>query len=42
MQKAGVKDVTLTLYPEMRHEILNELGREQVWSDIKQWLEKKL
>ena len=42
LQKAGVKDVTLTLYPEMRHEILNELGREQVWSDIEQWMEKKL
>jgi alpha-beta hydrolase superfamily lysophospholipase len=42
LQKAGCKDVTLTLYPEMRHEILNEIGREKVWSDIAQWIEAKL
>ena len=42
LNDAGAKDVTLTLYPEMRHEILNEIGREQVWSDIEQWIRKKL
>lgn len=39
---AGVKNVDFTLYPEMRHEILNEYGKEQVLSDIVCWLEKCL
>ena len=42
LQAAGVSDVTLRLYPDMRHEILNEIERETVWSDIKEWLEQKL
>ncbi|GGD67044.1 alpha/beta fold hydrolase [Paenibacillus nasutitermitis] len=37
-RKAGVKQVELTLYDGMRHEILNEIGREQVYSDILKWL----
>ena len=41
LRAAGVRDVTLMLYPEMRHEILNELGRERVWKDILQWIESK-
>lgn len=39
---AGVRDVTLTLYPDDRHEILNELDREQVYLDILSWLEKHI
>jgi len=27
-------NVTSKLYPHMRHEIVNELGKEQVWNDI--------
>ncbi len=38
---AGVTDVTCKLYPEMRHEILNEEGKEQVWSDLLQWIQEK-
>ena len=30
----GAKNVTKKLYPEMRHEILNEFGRETVYADI--------
>jgi alpha-beta hydrolase superfamily lysophospholipase len=30
--------VTLRLYPEMRHEILNETEHEQVWKEIKRWM----
>ena len=37
---AGVTDVTLSLYPGMRHEILNELGYETVWSDLLTWMKK--
>ena len=34
----GVTDVFRKLYPEMRHEILNEFGREDVWTDILEFL----
>jgi alpha-beta hydrolase superfamily lysophospholipase len=35
---AGLKDVTVTLYPAARHEILNETVRDQVTDDIVAWL----
>ncbi len=34
---AGKKDVTVKLYPGMRHEILNEVNRAQVYEDIAAW-----
>ena len=34
MRKAGYANVDVKIYPGMRHEILNETGREQVWKDI--------
>lgn len=36
----GVKDVTLVTYSHMRHEILNEIEREKVVLDIKEFLLK--
>ena len=41
-RKAGVRSVFLKLYPELRHEILNEDGRETVDGDILQWLESRV
>ena len=41
-RKAGVRDVSLKLYPELRHEILNETCRETVYDDIYQWLAAKV
>lgn len=38
-KKAGIEDVSLKLYPDDRHEILNELDREQVYDDILVWLD---
>ena len=38
----GMQDVTIKMYPEMRHEVLNELGKEQVWQDVLGWINKKL
>ena len=32
--KAGLKQTALTIYPGMRHETLNEKGREKVYEDI--------
>lgn len=40
-QKAGMRDVTVKLYPGMRHEILNEFDKETVWNDVLDWIEKK-
>ncbi|MBR2019589.1 MAG: lysophospholipase [Clostridia bacterium] len=39
---ADMRDVTLKLYPEMRHEIVNELEHETVWTDLREWMEQKL
>lgn len=38
----GMQDVTIKMYPEMRHEVLNEIGKEQVWQDVLDWIERKL
>lgn len=37
---AGVRDVTLKLYPEDRHEILNEFDRETVYADLLAYAER--
>lgn len=42
LKSAGVKNVELTLYPEMRHELLNEIGRQKVYDDILSWLETRM
>ena len=34
MKEAGYRKVCSRIYPEMRHEILNENGKEEVWKDI--------
>lgn len=39
MRARGYQDVTSKLYPKMRHEILNERGKLEVWSDILTWIE---
>ena len=39
---AGMQDVTLKLYHGGRHEMLNEVNREQVRGDILGWIEAKL
>ena len=38
---AGVRDVKIKLYPGGRHEMLNEINRDEVYQDILDWLEKK-
>ena len=35
---AGFKQVTLKLYPESRHELINDLDRDKVIADVKIWL----
>ncbi|WP_079253926.1 alpha/beta hydrolase [Endozoicomonas arenosclerae] len=38
LRKAGLKDVTLSLYPEGRHEMLNETNSQQVINRLLQWM----
>ena len=35
---AGVQDVTVTVYDGARHEIFNELNRDQITADVINWL----
>ncbi|WP_292009630.1 alpha/beta fold hydrolase [Chryseobacterium sp.] len=42
LQKDGFKDVTLLLYPDMRHEILNEEIRKGILQEIHNWILKML
>ena len=39
---AGVKDLIVRLYPEGRHEMLNEANRDEVYRDVLSWLERRL
>ena len=38
----GMKDVTMKLYPEGRHEMLNELNKDEVYADVHNWIESKM
>jgi alpha-beta hydrolase superfamily lysophospholipase len=42
LKKLGFNNVTSKLYPECRHELLNELNRDDVFADIQQWLSKRI
>ncbi|MFV0306866.1 MAG: lysophospholipase [Desertimonas sp.] len=37
---AGVRDVTVKLYPGARHEVFNETNRDEVTDDLLGWLER--
>ncbi|MCJ8013288.1 alpha/beta hydrolase [Paenibacillus sp. KQZ6P-2] len=39
-RKVGVTDVEYRLYPEGRHEMLNETNRDEVTADVLDWLER--
>ena len=39
-KKAGVQDITVKLYPDARHELFNELNREEVTADLTAWLKE--
>lgn len=41
MRRAGYLDVKGKLYRGMRHEILNEKGKEKVWHDVVVYMKKK-
>lgn len=39
-KKAGIKDITCKFYKDGRHEMLNEINKEEVYKDIISWLIK--
>lgn len=41
-KKQGVKDLSLKLYPQDRHEIFNETDREDVYEYLYGWLNKRI
>ena len=40
--RAGMRDVFYKFYKDGRHEMLNELNRDEVYRDILNWLFKKI
>ncbi|MCL2544926.1 MAG: lysophospholipase [Clostridia bacterium] len=42
LRGAGVRDVTCALYPEARHELLNETNRAEVYADVLAWISRVL
>ncbi len=41
-RKAGIRDLTVLLYKNDRHEILNETDRRTVYADIEKWMRDRL
>ncbi|MGB0840449.1 MAG: lysophospholipase [Chitinophagales bacterium] len=41
-QKAGIKNVSCTLYPDGRHEMLNETNKEEVTKAVINWIEAQI
>ena len=39
--RAGMTDVTLRLFHDCRHELLNELNRQEVYADVLAWINTK-
>ncbi len=41
-KSAGMKDITVRLYPGARHEVFNETNRQEVFDDLAAWLAEKI
>jgi alpha-beta hydrolase superfamily lysophospholipase len=39
--KAGIQDLKVKIFEGYRHEILNEIGKEQVYVYLKDWMEAR-
>lgn len=40
-KRSGIRSVTIHIYPEGRHEMLNEVNRVDVYNDILTWLDER-
>jgi len=38
-KEAGIADVTYQIYKDARHELLNEINKDEVYQDIVNWLQ---
>ena len=41
-RKAGMQDVSIKLYEGGRHEMLNEINKDEVYSDLLAWIQSKI
>ena len=41
-KKAGMEQVDVRIFPLCRHEILNEINKEEVYEAVKDWINKSL
>ncbi len=41
-RNAGIRDLTMRLYENDRHEILNELDHEMVYQELLQWMQERM
>ncbi len=41
-EKAGMTAVSVRIYPLARHEILNEINKEEIYEDVAQWITSKI
>ena len=41
-QNIGMKDVEIKLYPKLRHDILHEKCKKEIYEYVYNWIEKKL
>ena len=41
-KKVGMTDISVHIYPLCRHEILNEINKEEVYEDVLNWLQSKI
>lgn len=42
LRKAGIENVDIKLYKDLRHDILHEKNRNNIYADIYNWLEKNI
>ncbi|MEI6124759.1 MAG: lysophospholipase [Bacteroidota bacterium] len=42
LDKKGFMNMEIKLYPQGRHEMLNEMNRAEVWDDLREWLGRKV
>ena len=42
LKKSGVEHVDIKLYKDLRHDILHEKCRKEIYDDIEAWLEKNI
>ena len=41
-KERGIEDLVINLIPDMRHEVLNEIGRDEVYRYILDWIEERI